>query len=149
MRDGFRSSKQRILSTERKDLASDLWSKFPSCSEYIYRQELERAQFVCPTCSHHFPIRCRKYIDMLLDGPESITELNPDLTSVDPLDFKARKNYKDQLVAAREKTGLSEAVVTVSATIDAYTLELAVMECSFLGVRIGSAVGEHSSLALD
>ncbi|MCH7938385.1 MAG: acetyl-CoA carboxylase carboxyltransferase subunit beta [Candidatus Marinimicrobia bacterium] len=145
----FRRSKQKILSTERKDLASDLWSKCPSCSEYIYRQELERAQFVCPTCAHHFPIRCRKYIDMLLDGPESITELNPDLISVDPLDFKARKKYKDQLIAAREKTGLSEAVVTVTATIEGYPLVLAVMDFSFIGGSMGSAVGEKISRAID
>lgn len=145
----FRRSKQKILSTERKDLASDLWSKCPGCGEYIYRQELERAQLVCPTCAHHFPIRCRKYIDMLLDGPESITELNPDLTSVDALDFKARKKYKDQLVAAREKTGLSEAVVTVSATIEGYPLVLAVMDFSFIGGSMGSAVGEKISRAID
>ena len=145
----FRRSKQKILSTERRSVSEDLWRKCPSCSEYVYNRELENAQYVCPTCSHHFPIRCRKYIDMLLDGPESITELNPDLTSVDALDFKARKNYKDQLVAARKKTGLSEAVVTVSATIDGYPLVLAVMDFSFIGGSMGSAVGEKISRAID
>ena len=145
----FRRSKQKILSTERKNLAGDLWQKCPGCSEYIYNQELERAQYVCPTCAHHFSIRCRRYIDLLLDGPETITELNPNLTSVDALGFKAKKKYSDQLEAAKEKTGLSEAVVTVSATLDGYPLVLAVMDFRFIGGSMGSAVGEKISRAID
>ncbi|MEE9466538.1 MAG: acetyl-CoA carboxylase, carboxyltransferase subunit beta [Candidatus Neomarinimicrobiota bacterium] len=145
----FRRSKQKILSTERKNLAGDLWQKCPGCNEYIYSQELKRTQYVCPTCAHHFPIRCRRYIDLLLDGPETITELNPNLTSVDALGFKAQKKYIDQLVAAKEKTGLSEAVVTVSATLDGYPLVLAVMDFRFIGGSMGSAVGEKISRAID
>ena len=86
---------------------------------------------------------------MLLDGPETITELNPNLTSVDPLGFKALKAYSDQLEAAKEKTGLNEAVVTVSATLDGYPLVLAVMDFSFIGGSMGSAVGEKISRAID
>ncbi|MCK4578393.1 MAG: acetyl-CoA carboxylase carboxyltransferase subunit beta [Candidatus Marinimicrobia bacterium] len=145
----FRRSKQKILSTERRNVAEDLWSKCPGCSEYIYRQELQKAQMVCPTCAHHFPIGCHGYIDLLLDGSNSITELNPGLTSVDALEFKARKKYTEQLAAAEKKTGLKEAVITVAATIDKYPIVLAVMDFSFIGGSMGSAVGEKISRAID
>ncbi|MFC1618745.1 acetyl-CoA carboxylase, carboxyltransferase subunit beta [Candidatus Neomarinimicrobiota bacterium] len=145
----FRRSAKNILSTEKKNLAGDLWTKCPGCSEYIYREELERSRFVCPTCSHHFNIPCRKYLEHLMDGPNGYTELNPNLTSVDPLEFKAQRKYSDQLETARKKTGLSEAIVTVTGTIKDHPVVLAVMDFSFIGGSMGSAVGEKVSRAID
>ncbi|MFC1481524.1 acetyl-CoA carboxylase, carboxyltransferase subunit beta [Candidatus Neomarinimicrobiota bacterium] len=144
----FKRRTQNILSTERRSLEGDLWTKCPSCSEYIYRQELEKARFVCPTCSHHFSVSCRKYLELLLDE-DGITELNPNLTSVDALGFKALKKYSDQLAAAKKKTGLKEAVITVSARVKGYPIVLAVMDFSFIGGSMGSAVGEKISRAID
>ncbi len=144
----FRRRTQNILSTERRSLDGDVWTKCPSCSEYIYRQELEKARFVCPTCSYHFSVSCHKYLELLLDE-DSIVELDPNLTSVDALGFKALKNYSDQLAAAKKKTGLNEAVVTVSAKVQGYPVVLAVMDFSFIGGSMGSAVGEKVSRAID
>ncbi len=145
----FRRSAKKILSTEKKDLAGDLWTKCPSCAEYIYREELERSRFVCPTCSHHFSISCRKYLEHLLDELNGYTELNPDLTSIDPLGFKAQKKYSDQLAAARKKTGLKEAVITVTGTVEGYPVMLSIMDFTFIGGSMGSAVGEKISRAID
>lgn len=145
----FRRSARKILSTEKKDLKEDLWTKCPSCNEYLYRRELERSQSVCPTCSHHFSINCRKYLELLLDGKSSITELNASLSSVDPLEFEGRKKYIEQLAAAKDKTGLNEAVITASATIEGYPIVLAVMDFAFIGGSMGSAVGEKISRAID
>ncbi|UCD39221.1 MAG: acetyl-CoA carboxylase carboxyltransferase subunit beta [Fidelibacterota bacterium] len=145
----FRRSAKKILSTERKNLAGDLWTKCPGCNEYIYREELERSQFVCPTCSHHFSISCRKYLDHLLDGQNPYTELNANLSSVDPLKFRAKRKYAEQLETAKTKTGLSEAVITVVGTIKGYPIVLGVMDFSFIGGSMGSAVGEKVSRAID
>lgn len=145
----FRRSAKKILSTERKSLSSDLWTKCPGCGEYIYSEELERSRFVCPTCSHHFSINCRKYLEHLMDNPNGFTELNPNLSSVDPLEFKARKKYSDQLTAARKKTGLNEAVVTVTGTVEGYQVVLGIMDFSFIGGSMGSAVGEKVARAID
>ncbi len=143
----FTRRAQNILSTERRSVDSELWTKCPSCSEYIYRQELEKAQFVCPTCSHHFSVSCRKYLELLLDN--GFTELNENLQSVDALGFIALRKYSDQLVAAKQKTGLQEAVVSVAGTIKKYPIVLAVMDFSFIGGSMGSAVGEKISRAID
>ena len=145
----FRRSAKKILSTEKKELAGNLWTKCPSCGEYIYREELERSRFVCPTCSHHFSIGSLKYLEQLIDNGQGYTELNADLTSVDPLNFEAQKKYADQLIAARKKTGLKEAVVTVVGRLDGYMVVLGVMDFSFIGGSMGSAVGEKVSRAID
>ncbi len=145
----FRRSAKKILSTERKSLTGELWTKCPGCGEYIYREELERSRFVCPTCSHHFSINCRKYLEHLMDNPNGFTELNPNLSSVDPLKFKARKKYSDQLAAARKKTGLNEAVVTVTGTVEGYQVVLGIMDFGFIGGSMGSAVGEKLARAID
>ena len=145
----FRRSAKKILSTEKKNLSGELWTKCPGCGEYIYREELERSRFVCPTCSHHFSINCRKYLEHLMDNPNGFTELNPNLSSVDPLGFKARKKYSDQLAAARKKTGLNEAVLTVTGTVEGYQVVLGIMDFSFIGGSMGSAVGEKVARAID
>ncbi|MFC1543058.1 acetyl-CoA carboxylase, carboxyltransferase subunit beta [Candidatus Neomarinimicrobiota bacterium] len=145
----FRRSAKKILSTERRDMASDLWAKCPGCGEYIYREELERSRFVCPTCSHHFSISCRKYLEHLIDSPDGFTELNPTLSSVDPLEFKARKKYSDQLQSAQKKTGLNEAVITGTGAIEDYQVVLGIMDFSFIGGSMGSVVGEKVARAID
>ena len=145
----FRRSKQKILSTERRSVSEDLWRKCPSCSEYVYNRELENAQYVCPTCSHHFSINCRKYLELLLDSNGATTELNSNLKSVDPLGFVAQKKYSDQIIAAQEKTGLGEAVITVTGTVDGYPIVLCVMDFAFIGGSMGSAVGEKIARAIE
>lgn len=145
----FRRSAKKILSTERKDLSGDLWTKCPGCTEYIYRDELERSRFVCPTCSHHFSISCLKYLEQLIDTPDGFVELNEALSSVDPLGFKARKKYTEQLAVAKKKTGLNEAVITVVGTINGYRVVLGIMDFRFVGGSMGSVVGEKISRAID
>ena len=145
----FRRSAKKILSTQKKELSGDLWTKCPSCGEYIYRDELERSRFVCPTCSHHFSISCRQYLEQLLDGGNGYTELNASLTSVDPLKFEARKKYADQLVAARKRTGLQEAILTVVGSVNGYSVVFGIMDFSFIGGSMGSAVGEKVARAID
>ena len=145
----FRRSAKKILSTERKDLSGDLWTKCPGCSEYIYRDELERSRFVCPTCSHHFSISCLKYLEHLIDIPNEFVELNERLSSVDPLGFRARKKYTEQLAVAKKKTGLNEAVITVVGTISGYRVVLGIMDFRFVGGSMGSVVGEKIARAID
>jgi len=84
-----------------------------------------------------------------MDNPNGFTELNPNLSSVDPLEFEARKKYSDQLAAARKKTGLKEAVLTVTGTVEGYQVVLGIMDFSFIGGSMGSAVGEKVARAID
>ena len=69
-------------------------------------------------------------------------ELNSHLRSADPLKFKAKKSYVDQLKAAVIKTGCPDVVNTYSGVINEKNIILCIMNFSFIGGSMGSVVGE-------
>jgi acetyl-CoA carboxylase carboxyl transferase subunit beta len=129
-------------------IAEGLWIKCDSCKEIIYRAEVERAGRVCPKCRYAFRIGARERIALLAD-PGSFEERDAGLVSADPLGFRDTKRYRDRLRAAREKTGLGEAVVTGLARIGGYPVVLAAFDFFYLGGSMGSAVGEKITRAIE
>lgn len=124
-----------------------LWEKCPGCKEIIYRQELMRNDLVCPKCVYHFRIPPKDRLESLFDGKMEI--LYNDVKSGDPLGFKAVKKYKDQLNGL-EKRGFEEDAVWVArGTIEGQTAVVCVMDFSFLGGSMGSAVGEKITRAVE
>ncbi|HUY99959.1 MAG TPA: acetyl-CoA carboxylase carboxyltransferase subunit alpha/beta [Thermomicrobiaceae bacterium] len=87
-------------------------------------------------------------IDLLVD-PGSFEEFNHHLVSVDPLVFSDRVPYRRRVLQARERTGLTEAVVTGTARILGQPLVVAVLDFRFLGGSMGSVVGEKVTLAFE
>jgi acetyl-CoA carboxylase carboxyl transferase subunit beta len=138
----FRRKKRELTGDAgKKDIPDGLWQKCPSCSEIIYRKELERNLSVCFKCGHHFRISSRQYIELLTDRG-SFVEHFTDIVSTDPLGFKDSKNYPDRIKAATKKTSQNEAVVCGECRIETLPYVLAVMDFSFMGGSMGSAVGE-------
>lgn len=136
-----RKKKELTGEAGKKEIPDGLWQKCPSCGEIIYRKELDRNFSVCLKCGHHFRISCRQYIELLTDRG-SFVEVLSDIVSTDPLNFKDSKNYPDRIKAAKKKTGLGEAITCGKARLDNLPFVLAVMDFSFLGGSMGSAVGE-------
>ena len=113
----------------------------PSCGSHYRDDELHAALRVCPHCGHHFPMSARERIESLAD-PESFEEEATELRSADPLDFFDLRPYRERLAEAELETGLGEAIVIGRADLDGHPCELSVMDFSFLGGSMGSAVGE-------
>jgi acetyl-CoA carboxylase carboxyl transferase subunit beta len=124
----------------KREVPDGIWIKCPDCGEILYRKEVERNQWVCLRCSHHFRISATEYIRLLVD-PNTFEEFFSDITSLDPLGFKDSMRYTDRIKAAMA-TGRKEAVVTGRARIEGNDVCLAVMDFSFLGGSMASAVGE-------
>ena len=122
-------------------IAEGLWIKCESCKEIVYRAEADRAGRVCPKCQYPFRIGARERIASLTDDG-SFEERETTLRSRDPLEFKDAKRYTDRLKAARDKTGLEEAVITGLCRIGGYPVAIAVFEFDFLGGSMASVVGE-------
>jgi acetyl-CoA carboxylase carboxyl transferase subunit beta len=129
-------------------ITEGLWIKCDSCKEIIYRAEVEKAGRVCPKCRYAFRIGARERIEALVD-PGSFEERDAALAATDPLGFKDTKRYRDRLRAARDKTGLTEAVVTGLARIGGFPVVLAAFDFGFLGGSMGSVVGEKLARAVD
>ncbi len=120
----------------------------PGCGSHYRDDELEASLRVCPQCGYHFPVKARERIAQLADGG-SFEEEAADLRSADPLDFFDLRAYKERLAEAEVATGLGDAMVIGSATIEALPCELAVMDFSFMGGSMGSVTGEKFARACE
>jgi len=120
----------------------------PSCGSHYRDEELKAALRVCRQCDYHFPMPARERIAHLAD-PGSFEEEAADLRSADPLEFFDLRPYRERLAEAELSTGLGEAVTIGRATLDRYPCELSVMDFSFMGGSMGSAVGEKFVRACD
>ena len=113
----------------------------PGCGSHYRDDELASTLRVCPQCGHHFPVRARERIDQLVDEG-SFDEEDAELRSADPLAFFDLRPYTERLVEAELATGLGDAIVCGSGSIEERQCRLAVMDFSFMGGSMGSVVGE-------
>ena len=131
---------------KKKDIVpDDLWTKCPDCGELIHTLDLKQNYQVCTHCDHHFLMTAEDRIGLLTD-PDSFQETNPGLSSANPLNFE---NYDDKLALLKEKTKLTEAVVTGRATIGRHSIVIAVMDFRFFAGSMGSVVGEKITRAIE
>jgi acetyl-CoA carboxylase carboxyl transferase beta subunit len=146
------SSSRIDVSIEHRDAPEPPGKKHPNtcprCDSHYRDDELDRTLWVCPHCGHHFPMKARARIASLVDEGSFVEEA-AELRSEDPLGFFDVRPYTDRLAEAELKTGLGEAMVIGQARIDRTACELSVMDFSFMGGSMGSAVGEKFSRACD
>jgi|TARA_B110000438_G_scaffold303517_1_gene365363 acetyl-CoA carboxylase carboxyl transferase subunit beta len=143
----FARKEKKLKGSEKKNIPDGLWDKCPSCNEIIYRPELEKNLSVCHHCEHHFRVSPQLYVDLLLDEG-STKQLFNNLGPVDFLNFKGKKNYKDQIIAAKEKTGDNDAIKVYEGSIKDNNVILGIMNFKYIGGSMGSVVGEVVSRAL-
>lgn len=129
--------------------------KCPKCKEILYTRDWEKNLKVCTRCSNHFRLTAHERITLLVD-PGSFVEMDADLVSADPLDFTItpptyndQRTYVQKLAEARQKSGINEAVVVGTATIETLPLCLAVMDFHFMGGTMGAVVGEKITRAIE
>ena len=144
----FKRKKQKVTTTQKKSIPDGLWEKCPKCDEILYKRELSRVLMVCPNCQFHFRLSYQDYLNILF-ADLNYDELNSHLRSADPLKFKAKKSYVDQLKAAVIKTGCPDVVNTYLGVINKKNVVLCIMNFSFIGGSRGSVVGEKISRAID
>jgi acetyl-CoA carboxylase carboxyl transferase subunit beta len=125
----------------KPNIPEGLWVKCPSCNEIVYKKELERNLEVCPKCNYHFRIDSSKRIDITFDS-NSFTPLFADLKPEDILEFNDTKRYKDRLKEACKKTGLLDAAVAGSGSIDKTRVASVIFDFNFMGGSMGRVVGE-------
>ena len=125
----------------KKSIPEGLWTKCPSCQQVVYNKALQENFSVCPKCNYHFTIGARERIQQLIDK-DTFKELDPNLCSCDPLNFKGTKSYPEKLQADQEKTGLTEACVTGEGNLLEKSIAFGVTDSGFIMGSMGSVVGE-------
>jgi acetyl-CoA carboxylase carboxyl transferase subunit beta len=132
---------------ERNVRTEGLWIKCLACRAIIFKADLEANLNVCPKCQHHFKIDARKRINLLLEPGYEIVDGG--LRSTDPLNFTDVKPYKQRLRAAREATGLDDAILNAVGRLGHHSVVVSAMEYSFIGGSMGAVVGETIARAVD
>jgi acetyl-CoA carboxylase carboxyl transferase subunit beta len=129
--------------------AKNLWVICSSCTAHIYREEWAANLQVCPKCGFHERLAAWDRIRMLLDQG-TITELNPNVTTSDPLKFSdAKGSYAEKAEATKTQLAINESVVTAAGKLGKIPVVLAVMDFRFLGGSLASGTGEKILLAAE
>jgi acetyl-CoA carboxylase carboxyl transferase subunit beta len=71
------------------------------------------------------------------------------LITTDPLNFVDREPYAKRLQAARNATGLNDALINAIGKLGGREIQISAMEYSFIGGSMGSVVGEMITLAVE
>lgn len=143
----FKKLKEPKLQKKVK-IPEGLWVKCDNCKEIVYKKEIDKNLKVCPKCDYHFRISAKERIELLADAG-SFAEFDADMCSGDPLNFKDSLPYPERLQANRNKSSLSEAVVSGEAVINGFPVVITVMDFSFMGGSMGSVVGEKITRAAE
>ncbi|MDD2982475.1 MAG: acetyl-CoA carboxylase, carboxyltransferase subunit beta [Crocinitomicaceae bacterium] len=146
----FKRNKEGITTStkEKKETPEGLWHKCSNCKTVFTEQDFVKHLYVCDRCSHHERIGSKEYFDILFDDAK-YTELNPNVTSGDPLEFEDTKKYVDRLKDTEKKTGLKDAARTAHGQLDGMDFVVACMDFAFIGGSLGSVVGEKIARAID
>jgi acetyl-CoA carboxylase carboxyl transferase subunit beta len=132
---------EQVDDEERKVKTEGIFVKCPECDNSLYKRELVENLQVCSHCSYHFRLGARERLDTLFDDGK-YEQLDEEVTSGDPLEFVDTKPYKDRIEAAKESSGLPEAIVSGSGNVGGHLVYAGAMDMSFIGGSMGSAVGE-------
>ncbi len=132
----------------KRGVPEGLWTKCPGCAAVLYRAELERSQEVCPKCDQHMRISAQIRLTHFLDS-EEWEEIAFDLRPRDTLKFRDKRRYRDRIIEAQKKTGLTDALIAARGALENKPLVALAFEFEFMGGSMGSVVGERFVRAVD
>ncbi|MFH1198904.1 MAG: acetyl-CoA carboxylase, carboxyltransferase subunit beta [Candidatus Omnitrophota bacterium] len=144
----FGKPKYTIVRVKKKEMPEGLWTKCEECSTALYNKTLEENFKVCPKCGYHFTLGAYERINILIDK-DTFVEYDKDMISVDPLEFRGPKTYKDKIMQDQEATGLKDAVITGEGKLDKNAIVIAVTDSRFIMGSMGSVVGEKITRAIE
>lgn len=133
------------LKSERPEVPEGLLKKCNKCGAAILTEEVKSAGYICPKCQGYFRVHAYERIRMTVDE-DSFEEWEKDMEFVNPLEFRG---YEEKVKSLKEKTGLSEAVVTGKASIEGNPAVIAMCDGRFLMASMGQVVGEKITRAVE
>ncbi len=123
------------------DIKKEVWSKCPQCGEIIWKKNLIEVDYVCTSCGYHFRLNFAEKLRFFTDE-NSFSEIFPDISCLDPLDFKDSLPYKKRIQKAISKTSQKSAFICGSAMINGISVAIGFLNFEFMGGSLGSAEGE-------
>ncbi len=117
------------------------WTVCANCDSLLYGKRFQRELGVCSACGHHSRLTGPQRLAQLLDEGSAEPIEVPELPE-DPLEFADLRPYADRLREARRDTGLRDALLLASGTVEGHPVVMCVLDFAFMGGSLGTAVGE-------
>lgn len=139
--------KTKVLSGEKGHISrgrtgpavpEGLLRKCNKCGSAIIAEDVRKDFYICSKCGGYFRVHAYRRIEMLADEG-TFEEWDKELRGGNPLRYKG---YEEKLALLKEKTGLTEAVVTGKMCINNSEAAVGVCDGRFLMASMGEAVGE-------
>lgn len=130
---------------EEPNIPAGLWRKCNKCGQPIYAEDVRNNYYICPKCSGYFRVHAYRRIEMTADEG-TFEEWDKEMEVTNPLDFPG---YEKKIAAVREKTRLSEAIVTGKCKIGGQPAVIGVCDARFIMSSMGHAVGEKIVRAVE
>ena len=125
---------------KRRNVPEKLWNNCVSCGNMIHHKDLKENLYVCINCNYHFRMSAEDRIKLFFEN-DQYSEIDLDIISDDPLNFKDKKKYKDRLKEYRKKTKRQDAFILIQGKIKDRELVTGIMNFEFMGGSMGRAVG--------
>lgn len=138
------SSDETSQKTNHND-SEDIYIRCPKCGENVSRQRVIKKKYICYECGGYFRIKASRRIKMIAD-PKTFEAWFKETEITNPLNFEG---YEEKLIAAREKTGLDEAVTIGQCKIFGEPIVLGVCDSRFMMASMGHIVGEKITKAFE
>ncbi|MEG0256113.1 MAG: acetyl-CoA carboxylase, carboxyltransferase subunit beta [Vagococcus sp.] len=120
------------------------WEKCPSCHKPLHKKELGQER-TCQHCGYGFRIGAKQRLALIVDEG-SFESWDTEIAFKNPINFP---DYEKKVTAAKEMTGLEEAVLTGKATIDSQEVVIGIMDSRFIMGSMSSIVGEKITRAFE
>lgn len=122
-----------------------IWVKCHKCEEILLKKEVEKEQNVCYQCGYHLRFSANDRIEALIDKGTFI-EYDTNNIIKNPLSFP---EYVDKIQKAKDKTNISEGVITGEGKIKGLSTIICVMDPFFMMGSMGTVVGEKITRAIE
>lgn len=119
--------------------------KCPKCGKMVERDRVVKKKYICYECGGYFRVKTNNRIRMVAD-PKTFEPWFEDMEVSNPLDYEG---YEDKLAAAREKTGLKEAVTVGRCKAFGEDIVLGICDSRFMMASMGHVVGEKITCAIE
>jgi acetyl-CoA carboxylase carboxyl transferase subunit beta len=130
-----------VDASQKRTIGRGVFRKCEACNVTLRAEDFTENHEVCPECGHHYRLSGEAWVDLLLD-PGSFVDHDTGLIAGDPLGFTDEKRYRDRVEATRKKTGLDDAMMVGTGTIEGRPLQFGAFLFRFMGGSMGSVVGE-------
>ena len=114
--------------------------KCPKCGKMVERDRVVKKKYICYECGGYFRVKTNNRIRMVAEPWFEDMEVS------NPLDYEG---YEDKLAAAREKTGLKEAVTVGRCKVFGEDIVLGICDSRFMMASMGHVVGEKITRAIE